>query len=1076
MRTRLLFAFVLVAAMVSAFASNAFGVETRQLSPAQLQHVGFESGGDTLPIYPYDLGDSTIATATWGPITNRHSTGSRGLWCAGSVPADWPFYQSPTRGQAVFSAGDTSHYYQSWIQYSYIEPSYGALENINPFRVDWIDASSSPTSSLPAANYGNPFLPITPVWTTVAVPRDPGLGGPPATPGYFRFNFFTSANDTATAEGATIDDVYSLAYKYGPVGSLVAARKTSPHSAVTVSWTAAANPSGGTPYYLVWRHDIGAGTWTQVTPSRITSLSVTDTGVAVNRTYEYAVQAWDGAVSTSDWGPLTTSAQVAPASTTSLTGTFDGSQTTTTAPYLKQLRISGTLSDVDGVPISGQSTAIVVQISPDNSTWTPATALVASAPVEVSAGSYTATITVSSTVYSRLSFGGANGYSASRSTPGLLATLRVATTSWTGMALSVPTPKYHAQTNFSATLHSETGLMPGRAGQIELQTSPDGVNSWTTSSTALVSETGAAVYSATLTITSPVYCRLRYAGDAHYQAADSTAYGPITYTQNTEVQFDTPTIDSLTPGTGGTVAVGANLSCETGAVVGRGNVFVDAWLNGLKDSSTSAVEDVPGHYTALAPVPDTHGNPNALRYQIRFVGDSQYAGPVTSAYTPFVTPKPANNISFGAVTATPTAPVSGGSVTVSADLQDASAAPVHSADASVALQSSPNNSTWTTLHAAIVDSPAGHYSATATNITAHTYFRFIVTIKTPATYDPPVGQIPPYHSPLPNPDVTPQGGGGTDQVNRLAGDSRYTTAIAIGEQAYPNWTGVHDVVIASGDNKHLPDALTAAGLAGAYNGPVLLVAPTYLDQTIKAAIQAMPSGVRVHIVGGTPSVSASVMSKIAALSHVKSADRIFGSDRYATAAAVATRMKSVLGASLPHTALLTTGADSMLLDPLIASTASAYKHYPVLLVARLSVPSPTSKALTSLGLTTRYVVGGPSAVDDSVMTSLGIPSGNRISGADIAGDAAAFATRAKSLGWLTGSAVGFAAAVPDAATGGALMGKLQGPMLLVSKSSIPQVTTDFLTANKGDISVGYLFGGTPTVDESVRTTLVGLIN
>jgi hypothetical protein len=324
----------------------------------------------------------------------------------------------------------------------------------------------------------------------------------------------------------------------------------------------------------------------------------------------------------------------------------------------------------------------------------------------------------------------------------------------------------------------------------------------------------------------------------------------------------------------------------------------------------------------------------------------------------------------------------------------------------------------------------------------------------------------------PTPTVPPV----TKAVGRESGSNRYLTALLTMQAAFPGWSGVHDLVLASGDYKHQPDALTAAGLAGAYNAPLLLVASTSLDSDVKAAIGAMPSGLRVHVVGGAPSVSDTVLSKIRAIKRVKSVDRISGKDRFATGVAVATRMKSVLGGAFPHVALVTSGADSALLDPLIAGTVSARKHFPVMLVNRTSVPSSTAKALASLGLSTRYIVGGEGTVAESVRTTLGISAGNRIAGADLPGDAAALATRAQTEGWLACTRVGFAAAVPDAATGGVFMGRLNGPMLLVRPTSVPDATSAYLSANHATIVGGTVFGGLPSVSEQVRQTLLGAMN
>jgi putative cell wall-binding protein len=314
-------------------------------------------------------------------------------------------------------------------------------------------------------------------------------------------------------------------------------------------------------------------------------------------------------------------------------------------------------------------------------------------------------------------------------------------------------------------------------------------------------------------------------------------------------------------------------------------------------------------------------------------------------------------------------------------------------------------------------------------------------------------------------------------IARLSGINRYATAAAIAKDAFPGWSGVKNLVLASGDNNHQPDALTGAGLAGAYNCPLMLVPTNYLDADTKAAIASMPRGVKVHIVGGTPAVSTGVRNLIDRIPSVGTIDRISGPERYSTAAAVARKMKSVLGSGMPRTALITNGSSSdLLLDPLVAGTVSVSKHYPVLLVPNNIVPNATRIVLHDLGLSTRYIVGSTTAVNESVRTTLGVSAGNRIAGVDLAGDAAAFATRAKAEGWLVGSTVGFAASVPDAATGGAYMGKKSGPMLLVLPTTVPATTSDYLTTNKASITGGWLFGGPPAVSDAVLNALKGYIN
>ena len=56
------------------------------------------------------------------------------------------------------------------------------------------------------------------------------------------------------------------------------------------------------------------------------------------------------------------------------------------------------------------------------------------------------------------------------------------------------------------------------------------------------------------------------------------------------------------------------------------------------------------------------------------------------------------------------------------------------------------------------------------------------------------------------------------------------------------------------------------------------------------------------------------------------------------------------------------------------------------------------------------------------------------------------------------------------------MGKRNGAMLLVNNDDIPTVTSGFLAAHKPNIHHGYVFGGTPTISDVVRQTLIALLN
>jgi len=314
------------------------------------------------------------------------------------------------------------------------------------------------------------------------------------------------------------------------------------------------------------------------------------------------------------------------------------------------------------------------------------------------------------------------------------------------------------------------------------------------------------------------------------------------------------------------------------------------------------------------------------------------------------------------------------------------------------------------------------------------------------------------------------------KVARRGGKDRYDVAVASAKSAYPKWAGVKHVVVASGEDRAQPDALTAAGLAGTYDAPLLLVPYASLNSGVRDALSQMPAGVKVHIVGGTGSVSTNVKNQIAAVSKVASVDRIGGASRYAVAANVARRMNKVLGTNMPTTAMFVNGnIPTAMFDALTASAVSAKNHFPVLLVRNDGVPAETWDALTAVDLTDRYIVGGPASVGAGVQVALGIPANHRIWGPDRYSTAAAVASRAITEKWLSSSLVGVAAKIPDAATGGAYMGKMNGPILYVRPLSVPAPTKQALTAARQDIRNGVAFGGEASINESTRRTVEVLI-
>jgi hypothetical protein len=316
--------------------------------------------------------------------------------------------------------------------------------------------------------------------------------------------------------------------------------------------------------------------------------------------------------------------------------------------------------------------------------------------------------------------------------------MRKATSSWAGLSLAPAPAKYNATVTVSGTLSSETGTLPGRAGLVVLQTSTNN-STWTTS-TAAITENPPSTYSAPLKVVDPPrYFRFAYAGELNY--APGAASGVrVNYAPNSLVVFTTPTVSTSTPLYSTSFTVGASLSGETGPAVGRTGVVVQTWYGNVPLDiygvpNVPAAEDSPGHYSATFGVPLTPEMAGGqLRYKFIWPGDAQYSGSAPSAFSPYVTGRAAT-IGFQNVSAAPTIVSYGGTSTVSVDLASETGASVRSVDASVGVVQSSDNAVWSVCATGVVDSvTAGHYSATVPSITAHRYYRFVVSTRNPTRY------------------------------------------------------------------------------------------------------------------------------------------------------------------------------------------------------------------------------------------------------------------------------------------------------------------------------------------------------
>ncbi len=317
----------------------------------------------------------------------------------------------------------------------------------------------------------------------------------------------------------------------------------------------------------------------------------------------------------------------------------------------------------------------------------------------------------------------------------------------------------------------------------------------------------------------------------------------------------------------------------------------------------------------------------------------------------------------------------------------------------------------------------------------------------------------------------------TRYSTRLAGSDRYNTAVAVATSAWPGWAGVTDVVIASGEDRSASDPLAASGLTWGYRGaPVLLVSSKSTPMSVRTAlsqIRAANGPIALHIVGGTIAMPPARVTELrAAAGSGSTAERVLATgDRYDLAAAIATRMKVLRPAEFPARAFIANGADqSHFSDALSLAPISAATGTPVLLVTRTSVPAATRSALSSLGLTERYIAGGTVPVSESVSVALGLGIGspNRLAGATRYDTSVSVAEKALTAGWCTAGTTAIAGSIPDAVSSGASVGHLGGVVVLSAQTGLPHGPLGFVRTHAASITQAWVLGGTAVLTDDVR--------
>jgi len=312
--------------------------------------------------------------------------------------------------------------------------------------------------------------------------------------------------------------------------------------------------------------------------------------------------------------------------------------------------------------------------------------------------------------------------------------------------------------------------------------------------------------------------------------------------------------------------------------------------------------------------------------------------------------------------------------------------------------------------------------------------------------------------------------------NRLAGDDRYETAAAVLDAIIDEEGCESRISIATGEN--FPDGLAAAGL----DQPLLLTGRDAWPLATQNALIAMATEcggtLDLDIIGGPSVISSAQFEALETLSIIDTVTRLSGSDRYATALAIAKEIDPT-----PCDVILATGEGFA--DALSAGPLSIEADAPIVLNDGASLRADVKAYVGGMDAAggcfgtapTVHVIGGTSAVPASIaseIVSMGL-NVNRIKGDNRSETAAAIATvLCEEWGGCYGATLVNQNGFADALSAAWIAEVSESPLLLVNSDSIPSATAEWHVANSCDL-VEYVLavGGTAVVSEATLKAAIG---
>lgn len=336
-------------------------------------------------------------------------------------------------------------------------------------------------------------------------------------------------------------------------------------------------------------------------------------------------------------------------------------------------------------------------------------------------------------------------------------------------------------------------------------------------------------------------------------------------------------------------------------------------------------------------------------------------------------------------------------------------------------------------------------------------------------------------------DSKPDNPGAEDSTVRVAGDEAADTSAKIAQAAFPE--GSEWVVIARDDD--FADAMSATGLAGTLEAPIVLTDRNSLSNAAADAVKALGAK-KAYIIGGKGAIPGNLESELEAIG-CQVIDRVFGNESWDASAACA-KMIAEHGGNPNGDAIV---AMSSNFQDALSISSFAYKYkVPIFLETsgdERELPSAARETIENQKGTI-YVPGGPGAVPtSSVEDVFGEDRVARIFGEDGYDTSNQIATYMVNNELLSADTVCIASGAPapkgvDALAGAALAGKAGGVMLLVNDNptfgevdstavdgSDSQGTPAFLASHAPNVGQAYLLGGNAVIGADLQRKVTELL-